>query len=108
MIAATRYPAFSRNFEDEQDYAEAAVSAARKANPLPSGLSLAPTLRWKRELNRGSVRFFLAVEKQQACPNDKDHVLHPCLWTLSPSFLFSVAIFDVFLCSAATLTCWPP
>eukprot|EP00752_Nemacystus_decipiens_P015930 g14237.t1 len=48
MIAATRYPAFSRNFEDEQDYADAAVSAARKANPLPSGLSLAPILRWKR------------------------------------------------------------
>ncbi|CAN0080672.1 unnamed protein product, partial [Ectocarpus sp. 8 AP-2014] len=37
MIAATRYPAFSRNFEDEQDYADAAVSAARKANSLPSG-----------------------------------------------------------------------
>lgn len=49
MIAATRYPAFSRNFEDEQDYADAAVSAARKANPLPSGLSLAPILRWKRQ-----------------------------------------------------------
>lgn len=48
MIAATRYPAFSRNFEDEQDYADAAVSAARKANSLPSGVKLAPILRWKR------------------------------------------------------------
>ena len=49
MIAATRYPAFSRNFEDEQDYADAAAAAARKANPLPSGLRLAPILRWKRK-----------------------------------------------------------
>ncbi|CAM9810965.1 unnamed protein product, partial [Ectocarpus fasciculatus] len=48
MLAATRYPAFSRNFEDEQDYADAAVSAARKANSLPSGVKLAPILRWKR------------------------------------------------------------
>ncbi|CAM9221548.1 unnamed protein product, partial [Ectocarpus sp. 12 AP-2014] len=52
MIAATRYPAFSRNFEDEQDYADAAVSAARKANSLPSGVKLAPILRWKRRQQR--------------------------------------------------------
>lgn len=61
MIAATRYPAFSRNFDDEQDYADVAVSAARKANPLPGGLSLSPILRWKRQERRrqdrsGSVR----------------------------------------------------
>eukprot|EP00903_Cladosiphon_okamuranus_P016640 g15348.t1 len=56
MIAATRYPAFSRNFEDEQDYADAAVSAARKANPLPSGLSPAPILRWKRQERRRQDR----------------------------------------------------
>lgn len=69
MIASTRYPAFSRNFEDEQDYADAAVSAARKANPLPSGLSLAPILRWKRSERQrqdrsSSVR---AVEKCYFC-----------------------------------------
>ncbi|CAN0035174.1 unnamed protein product [Scytosiphon promiscuus] len=45
MIAATRYPAFSRNFEDEQDYADAAV---RGKSPL-SGVNLSPILRWKRQ-----------------------------------------------------------
>ncbi|CAM9402200.1 unnamed protein product, partial [Hapterophycus canaliculatus] len=44
MIAATRYPAFSRNFEDEQDYADAAV----RANSRLSGVNLCPILRWKR------------------------------------------------------------
>lgn len=47
MTTASRYPAFSRNFDDEQDYVDAAVSAARRASPL---LGLAPVLRWKRGL----------------------------------------------------------
>lgn len=63
MIAATRYPAFSRNFDDEQDYADAAVSAARKANPLPSGLSLAPILRWKRHERQRQDRSSSSVRR---------------------------------------------
>lgn len=48
MITALRYPAFSRNFDDEQDYVDAAVSAARRASPPLGGL--APVLRWKKGL----------------------------------------------------------
>ena len=47
MTTTSRYPVFSRNFDDEQDYVDAAVSAARRASPL---LGLAPVLRWKRGL----------------------------------------------------------
>ncbi|CAM9324220.1 unnamed protein product, partial [Laminaria digitata] len=50
MTTASRYPAFSRNFDDEQDYVDAAVSAARRASPLVGGL--APVLRWKKGLLR--------------------------------------------------------
>ena len=46
MTTASRYPTFSRNFDDEQDYVDAAVSAARRASPLLGGL--APVLRWKK------------------------------------------------------------
>lgn len=49
MISATRYPAFSRNFEDEQDYADAAV----RANSSLSGVNLSPILRWKRRQQQG-------------------------------------------------------
>lgn len=50
MIAASQYPAFSRNFDDEQDYADAAASAARRASPLLR--KLAPILRWRRQDKR--------------------------------------------------------
>lgn len=48
MTTASRYPTFSRNFDDEQDYVDAAASAARRASPLLGGL--APVLRWKKGL----------------------------------------------------------
>ena len=47
MMTASLYPAFSRNFEDEQDYTDAAALAARRAAPLPRRLD--PILRWKRQ-----------------------------------------------------------
>lgn len=46
MIAASFYPPFSRNFDDEQEYTDAAYSAVRKSSsPAPL---LSPILRWKR------------------------------------------------------------
>lgn len=45
MIAASRYPAFSRNFDDEDEYVDAAQTALRRSSRSEL---LAPSLRWRR------------------------------------------------------------
>lgn len=49
MIAASVYPAFSRNFDDEQEYADAA-NCANSASLIDSDSLSSPTLRWQRKI----------------------------------------------------------
>ncbi|CAM9180371.1 unnamed protein product [Choristocarpus tenellus] len=49
MITSELYPSFSRNFADEQGYADAAHTLKISSSPLDStSITLAPSMRWKR------------------------------------------------------------
>lgn len=52
MIAASLYPPFSRNFNDEEDYTSLVHSTERKSSRFPS--SLPPILRWRRGNTSGA------------------------------------------------------